>query len=157
MPQIFVNGQAYDSVEAMPPEVRATYQQLFADANRNGVPDMFEGVAGLNVQTLNVDGRSTSAQNISPDEAQRMAAQILSTFGGDAPKHPGGFSGPGEFGREQPAQEAWFRSDQPIPQAPQWDEPRPTSGFAIKKWMLLMVLFDLLMLGGVLAWYLLLR
>ncbi len=155
MPQIFVNGQAYDSVEAMPPEVRATYQQLFVDANRNGVPDMFEG-AGMNVQTLNIAGRSTSAQNLSPEEAQRMAAQMLSAFGGDAAKNPSDLFGTSQFD-QPPSIEPMFRSDSQVPAAPQWDSPPRTRAAGIKKWMLLMVLFDLLMLGGVLAWYLLLR
>jgi hypothetical protein len=153
MPQIFVNGQAYDSVEAMPPEVRATYQQLFADANNNGVPDMFEG-AGLNVQTLKIDGRS--AQNLSPEEAQRMAAQMLSAFGVDAAKHPGDLFGSSQFD-QPPSSEPWFRSDSQAPAAPQWDQPAATRGFSIKKWMILMFVFDMLVLGGVLAWYLLVR
>jgi hypothetical protein len=157
MAKIFVNGQAYDSVEAMPPDVRATYQQIFADANQNGVPDMFEGGAGLNVQTLNVDGRSSAARNVSPEEAQRIAAQVMSAFGVDATKNSNDLFGSSEFDREQPAQESWFRSDNQVPAAPQWDSPKSTSGFGIKKWMLLMVVFDMIVLGGVLAWYFLMR
>lgn len=44
-----VNGQTYDSLAAMPPEVRAAFEQAsaaLADANQNGLPDLFEGMAG---------------------------------------------------------------------------------------------------------------
>ena len=101
MPQIFVNGQAYDSVEAMPPDVRAAFSGPASTSD-----DLF---------------------------------------------------GPGEVGREQPAEEPWFSSDQQIPQAPQWNSPPPTSASSIKKWMLMMVLLDLLIFGGFLAWYFWLR
>ncbi len=100
MPKIVVNGQSYDSVEAMPPEVRAA----------------FSGPAN------------------SPDD----------------------LFGPSEFD-QQPAEQPWLRSDQQIPQAPQWNSPPPTRAAGIKKWMLMMVLLDLLIFGGFLAWYFWLR
>jgi len=43
---ITVNGQAYSSVDEMPPEVRRQYDVamgMLADKDRNGVPDIFEG------------------------------------------------------------------------------------------------------------------
>ncbi len=46
---IVFNGQHYSSVEEMPAEVRRAYEQamgVFADSNRNGMPDFFEAVGG---------------------------------------------------------------------------------------------------------------
>ena len=44
--RITVNGQTYNSVEEMPPEVRQQYEKamgMLADKNNNGVPDVLEG------------------------------------------------------------------------------------------------------------------
>jgi hypothetical protein len=43
--QITVNGRAYRSVDEMPPDVRAEYEQamqMLADKDGNGVPDILE-------------------------------------------------------------------------------------------------------------------
>ncbi len=44
--KIIVNGQAYDSVDQLPPDVRAKYEQALGsmDKNRNGIPDFIEGM-----------------------------------------------------------------------------------------------------------------
>jgi hypothetical protein len=45
--KIVVNGQTYRSIDEMPPDVRRQYDQVMsrmrADANQNGIPDIFEG------------------------------------------------------------------------------------------------------------------
>src|SRR5262249_27258510 len=44
--RIKVNGQTYNSVEEMPPDVREQYQKAMSslpDRDGNGVPDIFEG------------------------------------------------------------------------------------------------------------------
>src|SRR5687768_14813285 len=46
---ITVNGQTYNSVDEMPPDVRRRYEQvmsMMADKNNNGVPDIMEGDGG---------------------------------------------------------------------------------------------------------------
>jgi hypothetical protein len=47
--RITVNGQTYNSVDEMPPDVRKTYEQLMAklkeDRDGNGIPDILEGKA----------------------------------------------------------------------------------------------------------------
>jgi hypothetical protein len=50
--KIIVNGQVYDSVDQLPPDVRATYQQAIGamDANGNGIPDFVEGMIGISDQ-----------------------------------------------------------------------------------------------------------
>lgn len=39
------NGQTYDSLDQLPPEIRAKYEKVMdkLDANHDGVPDLFEG------------------------------------------------------------------------------------------------------------------
>jgi hypothetical protein len=57
---IFFNGQVYPSIDALPPDARAQYQQFQAqfDANHNGLPDVMEQlIAGL----TNGTAASTSA------------------------------------------------------------------------------------------------
>lgn len=47
---IVVNGRTYSSLDEMPPEARAAYQQMmgvFADKDGNGVPDILEGAASM--------------------------------------------------------------------------------------------------------------
>jgi hypothetical protein len=50
--KILVNGQAFDSLDQLPPELRAKYEQAMSgmDANRNGIPDFVEGMLNLPAQ-----------------------------------------------------------------------------------------------------------
>jgi hypothetical protein len=52
--KIVVNGQVYDGVDQLPPEVRAKYEQAIGamDMNRNGVPDFVEGMFSASTQTV---------------------------------------------------------------------------------------------------------
>ena len=52
--QIVVNGQTYSSLEELPPEYRATYEQAMGnlDANRNGIPDFVEGMLKMTGQAV---------------------------------------------------------------------------------------------------------
>jgi len=61
---IVIDGKSYNSVDEMPPDVRARYEQAmrnFKDSNQDGMPDMFEASASTQVfsNTLKyvVDGR----------------------------------------------------------------------------------------------------
>lgn len=65
MPDIVVNGKAYNSVEEMPADVRAAYQkalEVLHDADGNGIPDFLEGKSMANVSgiPINVDVQSGS-------------------------------------------------------------------------------------------------
>jgi hypothetical protein len=63
--KIIFNGKEYASPEAMPEEVRQAYQQTlaqFADADKNGIPDILERGAAGNViaiqqSSINFNGR----------------------------------------------------------------------------------------------------
>ena len=51
--KVLVNGQVYDGLDQLPPEIRAQYEQALGamDKNRNGIPDFVEGMIGAAVQT----------------------------------------------------------------------------------------------------------
>jgi hypothetical protein len=54
--KIIADGNEYNSLNELPPEIRAKYDQAMGalDSNRNGVPDFFEGMMNTPVQTTNV-------------------------------------------------------------------------------------------------------
>jgi hypothetical protein len=85
---ITVNGQTYRSVEEMPPDVRQTYEQLMsrvrADANQNGIADVFEGkpkdgtsVAQVttSVQSFGGELPATGLTTVSPEIRERALAR----------------------------------------------------------------------------------
>src|SRR5574341_1825258 len=59
--KILVNGQVYEGLDELPPEVRTQYEQAMAavDKNRNGIPDFVEGM-------LNVSATINTAANSAP-------------------------------------------------------------------------------------------
>jgi len=54
--KIIAGGDEYNSLDDLPPDVRAKYEQAMGalDSNRNGVPDFFEGMMNTPVQTNNM-------------------------------------------------------------------------------------------------------
>lgn len=58
--KVLVNGQVYDGLDQLPPEIRAQYEQALGamDKNRNGVPDFVEGMFNLPAQTMNTASNS---------------------------------------------------------------------------------------------------
>jgi len=54
--KIIADGNEYNSLDELPPDVRAKYEQAMGtlDSNRNGVPDFFEGMIHTPVQTNNI-------------------------------------------------------------------------------------------------------
>jgi hypothetical protein len=58
--KIVVNGQVYEGLDQLPPEVRAKYEEAMGsmDKNRNGIPDFVEGMFNVSTQT-----RNTTANN----------------------------------------------------------------------------------------------
>lgn len=47
--KVVVDGQEFNSLDDLPPEARAKYEQAMGalDANRNGIPDFMEGMMGM--------------------------------------------------------------------------------------------------------------
>ena len=82
--RITVNGQTYNSVDEMPPDVRQKYEQLMAklkeDRDGNGVPDILEGkatrgVAGAN-SVVNVVKTSKFIVNGQERDISALPAEI---------------------------------------------------------------------------------
>ncbi|MFL5807834.1 MAG: hypothetical protein ACJ8CR_39650 [Roseiflexaceae bacterium] len=86
MAPINFNGQEYDSPDAMPPDVRRLYElanQMLADQDGDGVPDLFGQVAGTSqanvIQTTQfvVDGKVYTSLDELPAEARQKYEQAL--------------------------------------------------------------------------------
>lgn len=55
--KIFADGKEYNSLDELPPDIRAKYEQAMGtlDANRNGVPDFLEGIMNTSNQASNLE------------------------------------------------------------------------------------------------------
>jgi hypothetical protein len=86
---INVNGQSYTKWEDVPPEVRQQLAATLPDADKNGVPDLFEGnLQGLptGAQTfastsIIVDGKPVQSAADLPPEMQAKLQQALGMLG----------------------------------------------------------------------------
>jgi hypothetical protein len=90
---ISFNGKTYNSLEEMPADQRAAYEQVMAfmkDENNNGIPDMFEGdviqkMIGLAANTrVVVNGQEVQGLEALPPEAREKfdsAMQMLGRLG----------------------------------------------------------------------------
>ncbi len=75
--KIVVNGQTYDSVDDLPPEFRARYEQAMGamDKNRNGIPDFVEGMMNVSASTP----QAPQMVNTYSPESPRRASPISTT------------------------------------------------------------------------------
>jgi hypothetical protein len=66
--QILVNGQAYNGLDQLPPEIRAQYEQAMGamDANRNGIPDFVENMLNLPAQMTSNSAMSVGTSTPQP-------------------------------------------------------------------------------------------
>jgi hypothetical protein len=60
--KVLVDGQEYNSLEDLPPEARARYEQAMSalDANRNSIPDFVEGMLGAHGGMSHVANQQTN-------------------------------------------------------------------------------------------------
>jgi hypothetical protein len=87
--EINVNGQSYDRWEDVPAEVRQQLAATLPDADKNGVPDLFEGnLSGLpqGAQTFSsasimVNGQTVQSASDLPPEIQEQLQQALGMLG----------------------------------------------------------------------------
>jgi hypothetical protein len=72
--KIVANGQVYDGLEQLPPEMRAKYEQAMGamDKNRNGIPDFVEGMLNTSAAT---NTPANSAPTMIATPAPRPAAR----------------------------------------------------------------------------------
>jgi hypothetical protein len=89
---ISFNGKTYNSLEEMPADQRAAYEQVMSfmkDENNNGIPDMFEGdviqkMIGMASTRIIVNGQEMQGVESLPPEARAKfdnAMQKLSQLG----------------------------------------------------------------------------
>jgi hypothetical protein len=93
MEPISFNGKTYNSLEEMPADQRAAYEQVMAlmkDENNNGIPDLFEGdvvqkMIGLAANTrIVVNGQEVQGlEAMSPEAREKFdkAMQVLGRLG----------------------------------------------------------------------------
>jgi len=97
--RIIFNGQEYDSPEAMPADVRKTYQELLdqlQDRDKDGIPDVLQGGAGnvLGIQQTSVtfNGRTLDDVRGLPAPVRRLIENAIGHGTGTAPDEPHGDS-----------------------------------------------------------------
>ncbi len=90
---IVIDGKSYSSVNEMPPDVRAKYEQAMnslqggkimdtlGDKDKNGMPDVFENISAMNVMSGNmkfiVNGQEYNALDSLPPEARAKYEQAM--------------------------------------------------------------------------------
>src|SRR5574342_708574 len=62
--KILVNGQVYEGLDQLPPEVRAKYEQAMGalDKDRNGIPDFVEGMLNGSALTINTTAQDAATR-----------------------------------------------------------------------------------------------
>ena len=72
--KLVVNGQVYNGLDQLPPDVRAKYEQAVGamDKNRNGIPDFVEGMLDVSATT---NTTANSAPTMIATPAPRRAAR----------------------------------------------------------------------------------
>ena len=90
--KIIVDGKEFNSLEALPPEARARYEEAMGklDANRNGIPDFAEGMmsqAKENVMSVSAERKTASRSNplpatptITPDTSNGLMLVLAGLF-----------------------------------------------------------------------------
>ena len=82
--KIIANGNEYNGLDDLPPDVRAKYEQAMGalDSNRNGVPDFFEGMMNTPAISTSSPSRISTAipanSNIEPEATNKW---MLALFG----------------------------------------------------------------------------
>lgn len=84
--KIIFEGKMYDSVDQLPPEARAKYEQAMsklADANKNGVPDVLEnlphaGTMFMSTNKILFEGKAYDSVDQLPPEARTKYEQAMS-------------------------------------------------------------------------------
>ena len=83
--KVVLDGKEFYSLDDLPPEARAKYEQAMGtlDANRNGIPDFVEGMLGGAVQQANPV--STSYESHTAHHAPRKPMPVTPTIEPDTP------------------------------------------------------------------------
>ncbi|HLO15394.1 MAG TPA: hypothetical protein VK206_11225 [Anaerolineales bacterium] len=87
--KIVVDGKEFNGIENLPPEARARYEEAMGklDANRNGIPDFFEGMMNTANQTSN-SSANASIQTPPPSRQLDQAAYASTSQSNPLPVSP---------------------------------------------------------------------
>jgi hypothetical protein len=97
--RIRVNGQDYGRWEDLPDEVRGHLVATLPDADKNGIPDLFEGdLSGLPVDqtttSVTVNGQKVDSADQLPPEVQQVLRQAFTRPDTGPPAAPGAGTAP---------------------------------------------------------------
>lgn len=135
--QIMFNGKTYNSLEEMPARERQAYeqlQQIFVDADGNGVPDFLEGDVANKVITavtsaINYDGKVYNSLDELPPEMRQKVQEAFAKLKETGIINPNAAT---QDSSKHPAFEYAFQPSKPlIPQEPAIGEVSRTRGLAI--------------------------
>ncbi len=121
--KISFNGKDYASLDDMPPDVRAAYQQImgiFADKDQDGTPDIFQGgqanVISNSSTTIVYNGQTySSADDLPPEARQKYEAAMskLDTNRDGVPDWLAGATSAGARPTNQDEIPEWLREVKP--------------------------------------------
>lgn len=86
--RVLFDGREYTSLDELPPDARAKYEQAMStlDANRNGIPDVVEGMLGRGVQSSpSTPVVSTAFTHDTTQHAARQTMPVSPTIEPDRP------------------------------------------------------------------------
>lgn len=86
--KIVLDGKEFNSLDELPPDARARYEQAMGtlDANRNGIPDFVEGMIGSMMQPQqSASVVSTSFESDTTRHASRPPMPVIPTIEPDRP------------------------------------------------------------------------
>jgi hypothetical protein len=87
--KIIFNGKEYNNLDEMPPDARRAYEaamgqfnDMFADSDRDGLPDIFENIPSSSVQVFSTskiffDGKEYNSVEDMPAEARQKYEQAF--------------------------------------------------------------------------------
>jgi len=172
---IVIDGKSYSSVNEMPPDVRAKYEQAMSSlqggntrdvlGDKGGMPDVFENMSAVNAMSSNmkfiVNGQEYNALESLPPEARAKYEQAM----GKLDKNQNGIPDFLEGMMNIPNQMASNAQSTPAMTSPRPSRPSPVNTTTIEPessggWVLALAgiaLLGLCALGAISVWYFFIR
>lgn len=180
---IVIDGKTYHSVEEMPPDIRQKYEQamrslgdandnhipdalesmnIFADKDKNGVPDLLENPAAGNVivnsMRIIVDNKEFDGIDNLPPEARARYEQAMSKLDANRNGIPDFIEGMTNITDQTTNMTTGFGAETPFPQTPMPADPAITPDTTISNgWLLALVGVFLFLFCAAGVWYFFLR
>ena len=181
---IVIDGKTYNSVNEMPPDVRAKYEQamksvkdkglngfpsqfenagnIFKDQDGNGIPDLFEGAASTQISTTStrivVNGKEYGSIEELPPDARARYEQAMSNMDKNQNGIPDFAEGMFAKVQQTPTQRSYTAT--PMQTSTPMDNLSAISPDTSNGWRLVLFVGFVLFacaIGGAAIWYLFLR